>query len=994
MSVIPLLRNKPALGRVGAFRQPAPQIDESLWQDILALMPTAKPEQLPYVAGEVQGGVKVVIVDGDRVKLEHGQAGMDYVEGANAPELKENYGQSFIPDDEVWIDDRIDPADWPFIAYHEVVERRDMLENGTKYAQAHTRANAQEKVLRQCAAGGQMHGKSLGRVGAFRKGWAAGKAEFTESEHPRDEVGKFTEGAGSGGKLEKKPSRAERSGKERKLIESGFDQSDVDEMDDKEIAANYRSRFGDEPWKSPQREAMEKKLAAEGFEQADFDDMTDKDVVGDYRSRFGEAAPAADDAGQSAQSEEGESKDIPSTVQETVAAAKDAGIRAGSIDQNAPIDKQLYDLGRIDVEVLDDIYDQLAAHGHTESVGSANEVFRSLDNSFRSAKTAAEGGDPKPADKITAVFESQRANFASVARALKNMGMTKQADFYSTYGPKVIAAAERYALEHYAKPGKSWSMKSLGRVNSFKCLIGTPRPGPCPGNAQLEQPQRKPTAHEQWEATPRRTRMPRDEVLRAGIPPFISDPDDRERLAAFAPKELHGWRQAVAEHNDLKTTEEKMRHRGKLEDAYKLLRRKFREMHGGKALLGRVKSFRSVRLYKGDVLQPSEILDREGKSLAQPIAAGLCVKASDTGRVLMLQRKLSDDDPASGKFEFPGGHLKQGEAPRDGAIREWQEETGIVLPQSVEHVTDWPSADGRYILFVCVIPSEEELQINGDSEARRVLDSDHSDGERHEVTAWFLPEDLQGMPALREEIHDMPLDMIDRAGKSWQGKSGTCERGQTAAATGCTPANGEAGTNAPKHESAATRAIAKAKAVIVAGQQARDKITAHLDAHTNQPGVKQAKEALGAALGAVKAVQDKLYATMEARYGKNGARAIFITAQLTGANPAIFPAWFVAIPGSTLLAQLPLMGIAEVVLQTSRGIKYALGKSDEGKLAGVDQSVAELLREVYGVFFDALRPHKEELAQALRGFGRKSLPPEPGVVETGAAVAQRVYDSR
>ncbi|HEY3520505.1 MAG TPA: Nudix family hydrolase, partial [Rhodanobacteraceae bacterium] len=59
------------------------------------------------------------------------------------------------------------------------------------------------------------------------------------------------------------------------------------------------------------------------------------------------------------------------------------------------------------------------------------------------------------------------------------------------------------------------------------------------------------------------------------------------------------------------------------------------------------------------------------------IAAGLCVKALDTGRVLLLQRSMSDDDPAAGTWEFPGGKLEPGEDIERALVRELREELGI-----------------------------------------------------------------------------------------------------------------------------------------------------------------------------------------------------------------------------------------------------------------------------------------------------------------------------
>ncbi len=118
-------------------------IDEALWGRCQRLLPTKKPSAsaLPFDCGEIDPGINMMIVDGDLVKLKHD---MDFVEGANGEEA------SWVPKDEIWIDDNIELHDMPFIAYHESTERRDM-KKGMKYLQAHERANAGERELRQRA---------------------------------------------------------------------------------------------------------------------------------------------------------------------------------------------------------------------------------------------------------------------------------------------------------------------------------------------------------------------------------------------------------------------------------------------------------------------------------------------------------------------------------------------------------------------------------------------------------------------------------------------------------------------------------------------------------------------------------------------------------------------------------------------------------------------------------------------------------------------------
>lgn len=177
--------------------------------------------------------------------------------------------------------------------------------------------------------------------------------------------------------------------------------------------------------------------------------------------------------------------------------------------------------------------------------------------------------------------------------------------------------------------------------------------------------------------------------------------------------------------------------------------------------------------------------------------------------------------------------------------------------------------------------------------------------------------------------------------------------------------------------------LARAKAAI-------GRVFGFLDRATDVPGAKQAKQAIGGALKAVKATQGKLYGVMERRYGPKAAKAIFLAAQATGSNPALFPLWFVAIPGSTLLAQIPLMGVAEGLKQGRRLVKATVGLSHDGdeelSPEKVQQLARALLKRLARAAADALEPHKGVLTQALEGIDKAQLSQE---VRLGAAHAPR-----
>jgi 8-oxo-dGTP pyrophosphatase MutT (NUDIX family) len=130
-----------------------------------------------------------------------------------------------------------------------------------------------------------------------------------------------------------------------------------------------------------------------------------------------------------------------------------------------------------------------------------------------------------------------------------------------------------------------------------------------------------------------------------------------------------------------------------------------------------------------------------------PYVAGLMVRAADTGRVLMLQRSLDDDQQhAAGKLEPPGGHVESGETLAQGALREFSEETGMSAPRGTLSGS-WTSSDGVYRGFVLDVPSEDVLDLeNGRSEHT------NPDGDSFEVVLWVDPGDFAGNPLVRPEM--------------------------------------------------------------------------------------------------------------------------------------------------------------------------------------------------------------------------------------------------
>ena len=142
---------------------------------------------------------------------------------------------------------------------------------------------------------------------------------------------------------------------------------------------------------------------------------------------------------------------------------------------------------------------------------------------------------------------------------------------------------------------------------------------------------------------------------------------------------------------------------------------------------------------------------REAGYRAAPklVASGLVVKAADTGRVLMLQRRFDDDkDPARGKWDWPGGRLEPGEDSFDGAQREWEEEIGQRVPHG-NIAGSWTSPSGIHRGHVLAVPHETDVPVNVKP---KVKNPDNPKGKYTETAAWFHLDHIADNPAVRDEV--------------------------------------------------------------------------------------------------------------------------------------------------------------------------------------------------------------------------------------------------
>lgn len=163
--------------------------------------------------------------------------------------------------------------------------------------------------------------------------------------------------------------------------------------------------------------------------------------------------------------------------------------------------------------------------------------------------------------------------------------------------------------------------------------------------------------------------------------------------------------------------------------------------------------------------QPYPWMEHQGaKKPGLPTVAGIVLKALDTGRILMLQRGMEDEkDPARGTWEFPGGHVEEGDASTvHGAVREWEEEVGQRFPEGAAVVHTWTSPNGIYAGYVALVPEERAVVMH---EGRIVPNPDDPKGDLAEQAAWWTVEHARKNPALRTELKSgTPWREIERAG--------------------------------------------------------------------------------------------------------------------------------------------------------------------------------------------------------------------------------------
>ncbi|EHS52539.1 NUDIX hydrolase [Rhizobium sp. PDO1-076] len=105
-----------------------------------------------------------------------------------------------------------------------------------------------------------------------------------------------------------------------------------------------------------------------------------------------------------------------------------------------------------------------------------------------------------------------------------------------------------------------------------------------------------------------------------------------------------------------------------------------------------------------------------------------------SGRFLLVRR---GNPPAANLFAFPGGRAEPGETPAETALRELQEETGVIgrnpqLFETVELLPEPGVAGSHYLLSVFRVEADDTCVAKAESDAVEA--------------GWFLPAEIFELP--------------------------------------------------------------------------------------------------------------------------------------------------------------------------------------------------------------------------------------------------------
>ena len=152
----------------------------------------------------------------------------------------------------------------------------------------------------------------------------------------------------------------------------------------------------------------------------------------------------------------------------------------------------------------------------------------------------------------------------------------------------------------------------------------------------------------------------------------------------------------------------------------------------------------------------ASLMNMAGQSQMMPsdtnTTACIVLRAADTGRVLMIQRRLDQLDENAGKLDFPGGHTQIGETVLDAATREFCEEVGMPVPDGrLSYGWKFGEEPETFTAFIVDVETET-LIVPRQNRDPNILDPDDPNdfgGLKVDPVLWVSPKDLKKNPMLK-----------------------------------------------------------------------------------------------------------------------------------------------------------------------------------------------------------------------------------------------------
>jgi 8-oxo-dGTP pyrophosphatase MutT (NUDIX family) len=151
----------------------------------------------------------------------------------------------------------------------------------------------------------------------------------------------------------------------------------------------------------------------------------------------------------------------------------------------------------------------------------------------------------------------------------------------------------------------------------------------------------------------------------------------------------------------------------------------------------------------------------------KPVTAAVAMvfrEGAEELELLLIQRTIDERDPWSGNLAFPGGRIKQDEAPRLAAERETAEEIGLLLEEA-RFLGRLPDIKGSHLpvsvsCFIYGVPAEnpQKMELNYEVQDAFWIGIDElAVPERHIVSGVTFGGEAFEMPAIYIPRPDTPV---------------------------------------------------------------------------------------------------------------------------------------------------------------------------------------------------------------------------------------------